>query len=53
MSENIQVRLCVKFILKIIIFRVLGPITQVYNDVSRGSSVARVSNRYARRWRIE
>ena len=41
MSENIQAKLYIKFILKVLIFRVLRPITQVYNDIGMGSSMAR------------
>ncbi len=46
MSKNIQVRLYVKFIVKVFIFRVPRFITQVNNDIGRGSSVVRVSSRY-------
>ena len=53
MSDNIQARLYIKFIIKVLVFGVLRSITQVYDDISRGSSVARADNRYERRWRIE
>src|SRR5258706_1051129 len=46
MSKNIQVRLYIKFIIKFFVFRVLSAITQVKNDIGRGSSVVRVSSRY-------
>ena len=52
MSKNIQARLYIKFILKVLIFGVLRPITQVYNDIIRDNSAARVSSRYMRKWRI-
>src|SRR5258706_13011589 len=46
MSKNIQVRLYIKFIIKVFVFRVFSVITQVNNDIGRGSSVVRVSSRY-------
>ena len=53
MSDNIQARLYIKFILNVLIFGVRRSVTQVYDDISRGSSVARVGNRYVRRWKIK
>ncbi len=53
MSDNIQARLYIRFILNILVFGVRRSITQVYDDISRGSSVARGGNRYVRRWKIE
>ena len=47
MSKNIQVRLNINIIIK-----VLKAITQVYNDLSRGNSVVRVVLQHGR-WRIE
>src|SRR5258706_2869879 len=41
MCKNIELRLYIEFIIKVRIFRVLWPIVQVYNDTSRGNSVAR------------
>jgi len=38
MCKNIEVR---QFTLKALIFRVLWPVVQVYNDTGRGNSVAR------------
>ena len=43
MSKNIQVRLYIRFIIKVLVFRVLRAITQDNNDIGRGSSVTRVS----------
>ena len=53
MSENIQARLYVKFILKVLVFGVLRPIRQVYDDIRRGSSIAMVGNMYDGRWIID
>ena len=47
------VRLCIKFIIKVLIFRVIRVIIQVNNDIRKGSSAVRASIRYGRRCRIE
>src|SRR5258706_11312255 len=46
MSKSAQVRLSIKFIVKVFVFRVLSVIIQVNNDISWGSSVVRVNSRY-------
>ena len=53
MSKNIHARLYIKFIITVFIVRVLSVITQVYNNISKGSSVVRASSRYGRRCRID
>ena len=53
MSKNIHARLYIKFVLKVLIFGVRRPITQVNDHVGRDSSAARVSSRYVRKWGIE
>ena len=51
MCENIQLESFIEFILKVLIFRVFWPITQVYNDTGRGNSAAGASSRYGMKWK--
>ena len=44
--------LYIKLILKIFIFRVFWVVIQVYNEISKGSSVVNMWSRYGKRWRI-
>src|SRR5258706_5704499 len=53
MCESIKQRLYIKFLFKVLIFRVLWPITQVYNEIGMGNSAARASSRYRWKWRID
>jgi len=53
MCEDIKQRLYIKFIFEVLIFRVLWPITQVYNEIGMGISAARASSRYGWKWRID
>ena len=46
MCKNIKARLYIEFVLTVLIFGVLKPIIQVYNDINRGSSAVSMSSRY-------